>query len=220
VKYIKVISVLVNLPIIAAALYALYLYKWLSPTIRVFTWYIFLTAVIQVPYTILAFNHKNNLFLLHLDVLLGFLILALFYRIILKEFLNTVIITVVAVLFSVFTVINSLAVQPYHSAINSYALTAQSVIVVILSITVFIVLLNDVVKEKQSGIRTSLNWINSGLFIYYASDLLIFYFSNFILNAYSGMINLYTWLANCFFLSVMYVFFIIGLWKHPKASAL
>lgn len=217
-SYIKLILILVNLVILAAALYSLRIYKLLPRTIQVFTWYIFLTALIQIPYTILAFYLKNNLFLLHLDILLGFLVLALFYRMILQRFINPLIITIIAVLFSIFTIINSLFIQPYHSAINSYALTAQSLLVVIFSLSTFIVLLNDVAKETQKDIIASLHWINSGLFIYYASDLLIFYFGNFIQNSFSETINQYTWLVNCFFLSVMYICFIAGLWKHPKIS--
>lgn len=203
----------------AAALYAWYQYKRLPPAIRMFTWYIFLTALIQVPYTILGLNLKNNLFLLHLHVLLGSVVLALFYRVVLKSFVNPLIITSIAVLFTFFTVLNSLFFQPFYAAINSYALTTQAVLVVIFSLSTFIVLLNNAAKETQKDIITSLHWINSGLFIYYSSNLLIFYFSNFILRSYSGRINLYAWLANCFFLTVMYIFFIVGLWKNRKVSA-
>ena len=217
-SHIKLVSVLVNLPVMAAALYAWYVYKRLPPAIQMFTAYIFLTALIQVPYTMLGFNAKNNLFLLHLHVLLGFIVLSLFYRMVLKKFVNPFIIIVIVLSFTVFTILNSLFFQPYHTAINSYALTTQSVLVVIFSLSTFIVLLNNVAKETQKDSITSLHWINSGLFIYYASNLLIFYFSNFILRSYSSRINLYAWLGNCFFLTVMYIFFIVGLWKNQRTS--
>jgi hypothetical protein len=214
-SYIKWILVLSNLPILAAAVYALFIYKKLDDILKAFTWYIFLTVIIQFPYLALWFYDKNNLPLLHLYVLLSFISLAVFYLYVLRGFISTAIILLVAVLFSCFTIFNSVVIQGIHS-INSNALTVESVLVIILSLSTFIVLLNDDAKETRKEIIASLRWINSGLFIYYASDLLLFYFSKMMVNEFSTTINRYGWMLNSFFLTVMYICFIIGLWKRPK----
>jgi hypothetical protein len=77
-------------------------------------------------------------------------------------------------------------------------------------------LLNDTVKERRKQDIPSLHWINSGLFIYYSSNLLIFYFGALITHALSKQLNRYTWMLHSFFSIVMYTCFFIGLWKRPK----
>ncbi len=215
-NYIQWILVLSNLPILAAAIYALVVYKKLGAILKAFAWYIFVTAIIQLPYLVLWFYGKNNLPLLHVYVLLGFISLSFFYSYVLRGFVNPAILLVAGAAFSCFTIINSAILQPIYS-INSNALTIESVLVVVLSLSTFIVLLNDEAKETRKEILTSLRWINSGFFIYYASSLLLFYFSKMMVNEFSITINRYGWMLNSFFLTVMYICFIIGLWKRPKA---
>lgn len=217
-NFTKWVLVCSNFPILVAAVYALCVYKTLGHTLKLFSWFIFLTIGIQVPYLILWFQSKNNLPLLHLYVILGFISLALFYRKVLQDFINPMIINGLIILFSCFTIINSVVVQNIWT-FNSNALTAMSVLIVILSLSTFVILLNDTVKETTGGMITSIRWINSGLFIYYASSLLLFYFGSDIMKEFSTTLNRYTWLLNSFFLTVMYIFFIIGLWKRQKTLA-
>lgn len=214
-NYREWILILSNLPILAAAVYAAYIYKKLGRTLQVLTLYIFLTVLIQAPYLALWFCGKNNLYLLHLYVLLGFISLSVFYFHILKDFISPAIIISIAVLFSFFTIFNSLVLQGIHS-INSNALSAQSVLVIVFSLSTFVVLLNQDVIDSRRAIVSSLRWINSGLFIYYTSALLLFYFSKMIVNEFSILVNQYAWMLNSFFITVMYICFIIGLWKRPK----
>lgn len=205
------------LPIVFSAVYALVLYKRSVHAIRVFSWFIFLSAVIQVVSLVLWFFEKNNMPLLHTYVCLGFLCLSFFYKTVLQDFINPVIILVVAIAFTCFTIINSLAVQSIF-IFNSYALTAESVLVVIYSLFTFIVLLNDAAKEKRKYLITSLRWINAGLFIYFASSLLLFYFGKVIMGGLPKALSRYTWILHSFFTVVMYICFILGLWKQPKNS--
>jgi hypothetical protein len=214
----KLILICSNLPILIAAVYALCVYRNLRYTLKIFTWFIFLTVGIQVPYLILWFQGKNNLPLLHVYVLLGFISLSLFYRQMLQHFIQPAIIYLLITGFSCFTIINSLAIQNIW-AFNSNALTVMSVLMVILSLFTFVILLNDTVKEIAGDILTSIRWINSGIFIYYASSLLLFYFASDIMKAFSVTLNRYTWILNSFFLTVMYTCFIIGLWKRQKTLA-
>lgn len=213
----KWILVSANLPILAAALYALWVYKRSVPVLKVFSWFIFLSAVIQLVSLVLWFYRINNMPLLHIYVCLGFLCLALFYKRVLESLVSPGIITTIAILFTCFTITNSVAIQNIHT-FNSHALTAESVLVVILSLSTFIVLLNDAAKETRKDSISSLRWINSGLFIYFAADLLLFYFGKIILSEFPKSLSRYTWVLHSFFSTVMYICFIIGLWKQPKNS--
>ena len=153
--------------------------------------------------------------LLHIYVGAGFLMLAIFYKKVLEEFISGILIYSVAGLFLILTALNSIYLQPVNT-FNSYALTLESVLLIIFSLTTYFLLLNEVVKEKRKAIISSINWINSGIFIYYVSNLLIFYFSDYFYKYFSAEINRYTWVLHSFFSVVMYTFFFIGLWKQPK----
>ncbi|MBI1767238.1 MAG: hypothetical protein HYR67_02555 [Bacteroidetes bacterium] len=203
------------MPVLVTTAYGLFIYKRLIEELKIFSWFLFLSGFIQLVSSLLWFNRQNNLPLLHLYVAAGFVCLAWFYASVLKDFVNQKIIWGAAILFTLFTVINSLFVQNILT-FNSYALTTESVLIIILSLFTFIVLLNDIVKEKRMPLIKSLNWINSGLFIYYTSSLLIFYFGDLFTRKFPVYLNQYTWVLHAFFSLVMYSCFFVGLWKRPR----
>jgi len=205
-----------SIPVIVTAVYGAIIYRQLTGELRVFCWFLFLSGVIETASKILWLQSKNNLPLLHLYVAAGFLCLSWFYAGVLKGFINQKIIWGTAILFTCFTTINSLFFQKIYT-FNTYALTVESVLIIILSLFTFIVLLNDIVKQQKLPFIKSLNWINSGLFIYYVSSLLIFYFSQVIADNFSREVNRYTWVFLIFFSLVMYSCFFVGLWKRPKS---
>lgn len=158
---------------------------------------------------------QNNMPLLHVYVAAGFTCLAWFYKTILNRFINAKIIWSVAILFLLFTVINSLFFEDILT-FNSNALTVESILIIILALFTFTFFLNDIVKETGGHDIKSLSWINSGLFIYHSSSLLIFYFGAVITHTFSKNLNLYTWIFHSFFSMVMYTCFFIGLWKRSR----
>jgi hypothetical protein len=214
-NFSETIIVLSHVPILLTVVYAVIYYKQLGPALKVFSWFVFLSGIIQ--FTSLAFWYagKNNMPLLHIYVAAGFICLAWFYRTLLNGFIKAKIIWLIAILFLLFTIINSLFIQPVFT-FNSYALTVESILIIILTLFTFRFFLNDIVKETSGRDIKSLNWINSGLFIYYASSMLIFYFGAIITRTFSRDLNLYTWIFHSFFSIVMYTCFLIGLWKRSK----
>lgn len=211
----RTIIILSHLPILLAVVYAAWHYKKLGRELKVFSWFIFLSGIIQ--FTSLAFWYagKNNMPLLHFYVAAGFACLAWFYKTVLNNFISAKIIWSVTVLFLIFTLANSLFAQDIFT-FNSNALVVESVLIIILALFTFTFLLNGIVKETGRHDSRSLNWINSGLFIYYSSSLLIFYFGTVITQAFSRYLNLYTWVFHSFFSMVMYTCFFVGLWKRSK----
>lgn len=214
-NFAKYIIILSHLPIFITSGYALITFRKQASILRVFSWFLFLSYLIQFASLLFWFNHKNNMPLLHIYVGAGFLMLAIFYKKVLEEFISGILIYSVAGLFLILTALNSIYLQPVNT-FNSYALTLESVLLIIFSLTTYFLLLNEVVKEKRKAIISSINWINSGIFIYYVSNLLIFYFSDYFYKYFSAEINRYTWVLHSFFSVVMYTFFFIGLWKQPK----
>ena len=212
----KIIIVFSHLPILITVGYALMVYKKAGAELKTFSWFLFVSGIIQIASLVFWFLGKNNFGLLHLYVALGFICLAWFYNTVLGDFINKKIIWVGATVFLLFTCINSLFIQK-TSSFNSNALTVECVLVIILSLSTYMFLLNDIVKEKRRDLIKSLNWINSGLFIYYLSSLLIFYFGDAVTRFFPAHINRYIWVLHSFFSIVMYCCFFVGLWKRPKA---
>lgn len=184
---------------------------------KYFSWFIFISFVVQAAASVLFYMKENNLPILHIYTVLGFLVLIAFYNQIFDGLIKPVLLWVIAIGFSIYSIINSVFIQDI-TTFNSYALSVESILVIILSLTTFVFLMNDIVKEKRLTIVKSLSWINSGLFIYYASSLLVFYFGNMIIQlSYTPLLR-YTCFLYALFSIIMYICFFIGLWKLPKRS--
>ena len=211
----EIVIIVSHLPILLAVVYTASIYKRLRQDLKVFSWFIFFSGLIQFASLAFWFSHKNNMPLLHIYVAGGLLLIAWFYSTLLGNFINKKIIWSVALSFLIFTTVNSIFIQPINS-FNSYALTIESVLIIILALFTFMFFLNNIVKETSGRDIKSLTWINSGLFVYYSSDLLIFYFGAIITETFSKSLNQYTWVFHSFFSIVMYTCFIIGLCKRSK----
>ncbi|GAA4458002.1 hypothetical protein GCM10023092_25590 [Rurimicrobium arvi] len=156
---------------------------------------------------------KNNMPLLHLYVLLGFPCLSRFYRSVLEGQIRSRIIRYVTAVFLVFTVVNSLFVQQIFR-FNSYALVLESMLIILLSLYTFAFLLNNTASGIPIPDKSSISWINSGLFIYHVSCLLIFYFGDTILFCFPLALSRFTWAFHALFSIVMNSCFLVGLWKR------
>ncbi|MEO5643392.1 MAG: hypothetical protein ABIQ40_14680 [Bacteroidia bacterium] len=154
--------------------------------------------------------------LLHLYVAGGFICILLFYREIFRDVLHHNVLLVIGAIFLLFTLYNAFPLELLFR-FNSKVLTAESVLIIIFSLSTFMLLLNAESNEVLITERKTLNWINSGFFIYYSSSLLIFYFSDVMARVFPVYLNQNTWILHSFFSIIMYSCFIIALWKRPKS---
>lgn len=208
------------IPSVVVVIYVLIVLKDLPKELRTFSWFLYLSALTEIASRAFWLYKSNNMPLLHLYVAGGFFCLALFYEKVLEGFIDQKIIRGTLITFIIFTGTNSIFVQDIFTY-NSYALTVESVLILILSLSTFMLMLEDIVKKKREGLARSLNWINSGLFIYYASSLIIFnfakaFFSDLSFKVFSVEFNLQTWMLHAFFSFVMYSCFFVGLWLRPR----
>ncbi|MDR3679370.1 MAG: hypothetical protein P4L41_05340 [Flavipsychrobacter sp.] len=216
---LKTIVILSHLPILATVVLAALRYGQLSKPLQVFSWFIFLSGAIQFTSLWLCLVSINNMPLLHIYVATGFPCLVWFYKTVLGNFISNRIVWGIAILFLLFSVINSLFVQNIFR-FNSNALAVESILIIILALFTFIFFLNDTMMEQGIPNIKSLTWINSGLFIYYLSCLMIFYFGDTILFRLSKDLSRHTWVYHSFFSTVMYICFFAGLWKRSKTPRL
>lgn len=208
------------LPSIIASLYALVVFKSLPVELKRLSYYIFLSAFIEIFSRLYWVYSQNNMPLLHLYVPGSFICLALFYQKVLDTFIDKKIIFGALIAFIVFCIINSFFIQNIYTY-DSNGLMVESILIAILSISTFMVMMDDVVKRKRSKLSKSLNWVNSGLFMYYTSSLFIFhfarlFFSNLTIKIFTASFQLQTWVLHAFFLLIMYSCFFVGIWSRPR----
>ncbi|MDQ3111635.1 MAG: hypothetical protein M3R17_17235 [Bacteroidota bacterium] len=213
--FAKLVILFSCLPVFASAGLAVCRFKTLGKELKIFTAFLFLSAIVQLITVLLWWFNKNNMPALHVYVAAGFICLAWFYNTVLSGFIHRLIIPVLTALFLLFTLLNLLYLQDIFT-FNSSGLTVESVLIIILSFSTFMLTMNESVKDSDIPAMKSINWINSGLFIYYTSSLLIFYFGESITRFFPVELNRYTWVLHSFFSVIMYFCFFIGLWKSPR----
>ena len=206
-------------PILATVILAAANYRKSGKSVRVFSWFIFLSGFVQFTSLAVGFRQINNMPLLHLYVLLGLPCLVWFYKTVLDGFISSKILWGIAITFLLFTIINSLFFQNiFH--FNSYALVLESLIVVILALFTFMFLLNNTMRETGISDIKSIIWINAGLFVYYLACMMLYYFGETLFTRYSVELLRYTWVFHDIFSMVMYTCFFIGLWKRSKTPSI
>ncbi|WP_462247649.1 hypothetical protein [Ekhidna sp.] len=206
-----------DIPTFLVGIYTLYVYKKLPKEMKYFSWFVIISFLVQVIASLLYHNGENNMPLLHIYTVVGFICLVFFYNQIFDGLIKPKILWILAGVFVLYSIINSIFIQDIYT-FNSYALSVEAVFIIILSLTTFVFLMNDIVKEKRMAIIKSISWINAGLFIYYASSLLVFYFGNMIINFSRTPLVRYTWFIYALFSIIMYFCFFIGLWNRPRKS--
>ncbi|MEP2950949.1 MAG: hypothetical protein ABJO91_13110 [Ekhidna sp.] len=182
---------------------------------KYFSWFIFVSVAVQLIASIIYYKEGNNLPILHIYTVVGFLCLINFYNKLFDGLIKPTLLWALGIIFVIYSVINSIFIQDIYT-FNSYALSVQAVFIIIFSLTTFGFLMNEIVREKRVYIIKSLSWINAGLFIYYSSSLLVFYFGNMINSLSWTPLIRYTWFIYALFSIIMYICFFIGLWKRPR----
>lgn len=155
---------------------------------------------------------ENNLYLLHFYTVLEFCGWIVIYYLLFESVIMKKILFVLGISFIVFSVVNSVFLQPL-STFNSNSRSLESIILVGLSITYFF----KIFKEKKVVYleRNDLFWLNSAALIYFSGSFLLFGFSNLLLQSNSYEIK-EVWVIHALFLCMHYLLITIGLWIKPE----
>lgn len=211
----KLFFLLSCFPVLAAAGFALAVHTRLSRELKLFSRFLYVSAVIQVVSAPLWLLSINNMPVQHVYIPLGFTCLALFYRSLLREFVPGSVFYVTIALFTAFSLCNSFFIQSIFQ-FDSNASTVESILIIILAISSFILSQHEIVREGYISSIQGLNWISSGLLLYYASRSLLYYYGDFITRSLPYSLGRYVWALHAVFSMVMYSFFIVGIWKSLR----
>ena len=203
-----------DLCLLCTFVYSLFVYKHANDNIRLICWFIFISFATQFISLLLWVYSLNNLVLLHISVPLTFTTLVLFYRGVLGAYINPKIFNRCIMVFLVFCVVNSVFIQDIHS-FNSNGLSAEAVVMLILSLITYGLPLYQK-EEKPPYYMVTLNLVNTGVFLYFTSNLLLFFFGTTIMHHFSIQLSQNSWILHSAFSIMLYSLIFAGLWKYPS----
>jgi len=189
-------------------------YRKLGSLRKVIVWYSIFLLAIQGSASVLALKSMNNMSLLRIYTFVDLIMIYAFYDRLFKGFVSR--------LYPFLLVASGLVLMFTHDfsfeakGFDSFNLTVKSSIAIIFSVSGYVFIMNYYVVNDRQKKLNGIDWINSGIFLYNSSGLLLFYFGKTIFEFLPEELSRYTWLIHSFFAFVMYVCFTVGLWRSPK----
>lgn len=191
-------------------------FKRLLAEFRVLAVFVLLSAGVQAVARVLSGFGVNNLMLSHAYAVLGFVVLARFYGLLLRPFIPGKLFVFLSVGFVVLAITTVLLWEPLHT-FNSIPLSVEAVVCIILALSTFVLTLNEDLNQHLRPMLGSLNWINSGILLYFAGSLLLFYHGETIIHLVINRWSVYAWMVHAVLSIVLHTCLLIGLWRSPKA---
>ena len=210
-KFTQLILILFYLPVFAVSGYALAVYKKVEDELKMLSWFLFITGALHLVSFVLWMMHTNNLYILHVLVPARFVLLLLVYKRILRIYFPDWI--KYGYGFVVYSILNSIFLEPIQT-FNSMAMTVESILFIILSLSTYILLLDKKILQKITVSRKSVLWINGGVFLYYSSSLILMQFGAQIIRFVNAEWNRYIWIAHGIVMVILYYCLWRALWNR------
>jgi hypothetical protein len=197
--------------ILLSLIFAIINYSRLDNSHKVILFFLIFSALLNGLATFLALSGMSNLVIFHIYTIFEFAFISWFYMLQLKG-LSVKIIPVLIGLFTIACIINSLFIQK-KDEFNTYTRSIEAIIIISYCIILFSK--QSLVENKVSWGRISINWINTGILVYYSGCFFSFIFSNYLLNA-SRTVNNIIWCTNDTILLFEYILFAVGFYQCKK----
>jgi hypothetical protein len=185
-------------------------YHSISLELKVLFYFLVVSVALYVTSTLLANYHTSNTFIIHADTIIESLFLLRFYYIISSRPAVKQWIVWLAILFPLFCCVNILFLQGLDRH-NTYSRPLEALIFILLSMNYWWHTGNG--EPVDSWVNMPLNWIISGLLLYFAGAIFLFAFSNFLAYRYSSAVNLIVWNMHATLVLIMYLLFAVGFIK-------
>ena len=167
-----------------------------------------------VAFALRKFVGTTNLPLYHFYTLIESVLLLMVLQFRLKALLNPRFFTTLAILLGGFTIGNAIFIQGLFT-LPTYSRTAEASVMVLLTGVYFYQVTSEM-KIRQLE-RSFWFWLNSGLMVYFAGNLLLFIFSNIL--AQDEVLHYALWSIHAFFNIMLYIVYSIALLcKDPISS--
>lgn len=185
----------------------LWRFRRLDDKLKLLTGLLCIGAVTELVANILAEFRINNLPILHFYSIAEFALLFTIYHLYFRNIISRRTYLLGLSGFVVFALINAFYIQDLYG-FNTYPLLVESTIFTGLSLLFFYKTLQE--KKVVHIEQTSMFWLSSGHLIYFAGNLSIFTFSNYMLEV-SNQLHEGIWAIHSIFLIILYIAYSIAL---------
>ncbi|MFN0216172.1 MAG: hypothetical protein ACKVT2_18085 [Saprospiraceae bacterium] len=170
--------------------------------------YVFLGGLTQISSSVISAQKHNNLWVLHLYTPLEFACIIWFYSIVLAGYIKKTWFLLLGLVFLVLSGFNSMFIQAIDS-FNTYARSLEGFLTILLCLTwCYQTLVEMKIRQLE---KDPVFWVNTGFLLYFSGTVLLFAFSNYIVDL-NRALNLYIWAFHALFSILLYLFITVGLW--------
>ncbi|MEH6305786.1 hypothetical protein RYH73_09030 [Olivibacter sp. CPCC 100613] len=183
--------------------YAIKKYPILDKALKVIFLYLLTAGITNVIAAVLAFNNKNNLFLLHAYSAIEFALLSIYFFLLVEKLFVKQLILSIIVLYVIYCLLNVAFVQRIDQ-FNTYTRSIQAIMISGYSLYYLYTGIGNFVSNRKKGPHY---WIALGLITYFMSSLVQFSFSNFFSTYFTREIKFWLWNFHATMVLLMYLFF-------------
>ncbi len=188
-----------------------------SRPLKVIFTYLVVAITVNVIGTAMSKFGLHNLWLLHIYTVLETVILLFFFTLILHGRRAKAVVWFLLIAFPLACIVNLLFLQN-ASVFNTYTRSVEALLIIGVSAYYWLYGSKETLDVRWTA--NPLNWVISGLLLYFASALFLFLFSNFVLSARQTNpkhpIWDIVWVTHGFLLMIMYVLFAVAFIKSKN----
>ena len=162
-------------------------------------------AILQIGQHLGMLLFRNNLPLFHLALPIEFPLIVAIYRPGFKKEAWSPLLLPITLVFICFCILSAIFWQGLDQ-LPTTTRTVESFLLSLLALAYFFTLLRDL--RITHLLRSPMFWLSTGTLIYYAGNVLIFFFANFILQ---GAVRIQTWAIHSTLLVLLYITYSISL---------
>ncbi|RYU78045.1 hypothetical protein [Hymenobacter persicinus] len=202
-------------PLATAGLVGAVRWRHLGPSMRWLTGLVWFGLLMELVSRWMMLQKMPNLILSPLDTLAEFVGLTWIYGRELRPWPITRYVPAAIGLFavltgiSIFTQLHSVQFSPVQHSIESITLLVLALL--------YLYKLSHGTAVRQLE-REPMFWVSAGVLLYFAGDVLIFIFSNYLLQQYSRAVNIQVWAVHAVLFMILCSCYTIALWLSPRPS--
>jgi len=198
--------------ILVPVITALVVYRHLPAAAKTLLYYLLFDTVVSTTSSLLAYHHRNNMPLYHVATIIDTMILLYFFSQVFSNYHWAGYIRIAVLVFPVLGILNIIFAQPLN-IFNSYMLSLKSLLVIALC---FLYWWQGTGSDERQWKDIPLNWICSGLLLYFSSAFILFTFSHWITSVASRSVSIVLWNIHAGLSVLMFGLLAIGFKKYKS----
>jgi hypothetical protein len=183
-------------------------YRRLRQPAKIILLYVIVSAVANGFSIIISkYGHMNNMPVVHVYTVVEILIIISYYKAVLEHGKKNNLYLFIAITFTVVSIVNALFFQSIY-LYNSYTRSLEAIICLLFAINYFAKSASTPSTHKV--LKEADFYFNAGFFLYFSGALMLFIFSNFVIQNLKSHDYLIIWAIHAGLVLLMYLLFSIG----------